>query len=684
MSKYLKLPSLQGASSFGDSSILDFEIPADSYYNLANSYLSFMVGATTTETDPNTGDNGVHFIVPSQAQKYPLRNNCFIGDYRLSADRIGVIDDVLNSNIMNANFDALGREFEEMTSDNYKQLVPFSDVKRDNLSYPYAWARIYSNYAQNPFEMKIPLNSISSFCNTPVYPAMSAGKTHLKVQLKTANVIPQENTLYPDSLASPYTCNDLAAASNNVVLTTVYGPHVPIAAGDAVVLTYTVTASGAFTVAQRVVTAVATDAGTGVTTVTVDGAQIAISTAVTLYKCANLFNGVVAMNDSVVPNPAGLMPVNFFVSAGNKSFIDAKKLIGKRVLLRGTGMRDGADAAINTLESTLVDVVPNDPIGQPDSVADRVLRYRLADPVYKNAAALTAITLYILDSELPALRFADLPVPAPAADTDITQLTISATTLAELNIWVGMKANITGWETGANTDIDGKAIITALTQNGADVVVTFDRAVFTLHTTRTAVGLALKSVPAASIDWSFSNPNLVVQQLSANHRLVAKLPKSMTMNYPRFTIETTNIPTGTLNFNKIFSVDPSVKNLFVLVVDPTTGLISALNNPGDAVILASYRWRINNIDKTTRDIVMQSSLEKDTIIQTMNNSSKPLKNLQKFYGLSGTNPIYLSVPMCAVPYGIPKQVQLALQYSAATPNDRILYLVKEGISSITL
>lgn len=78
MSKYIKVPSLQGSSNFTNGSLLDFDIADDGYYNLQNSYVSLSLGATSVEATPANTPSGIHAVNIDNASMLSLRNNCLV------------------------------------------------------------------------------------------------------------------------------------------------------------------------------------------------------------------------------------------------------------------------------------------------------------------------------------------------------------------------------------------------------------------------------------------------------------------------------------------------------------------------------------------------------------------------------------------------------------------------------
>ena len=109
--------SLQGISTIQDKQLVDFEVPANSYYNLVNSYVSLMAKLNTTESSISNL-KGVHACVASGLNNIPYKNNVLVRDYKFTSDRYPDIENIQESNKINVNMDVYGRDFEQIQSQN--------------------------------------------------------------------------------------------------------------------------------------------------------------------------------------------------------------------------------------------------------------------------------------------------------------------------------------------------------------------------------------------------------------------------------------------------------------------------------------------------------------------------------------------------------------------------------------
>ena len=177
------------------------------------------------------------------------------------------------------------------------------------------------------------------------------------------------------------------------------------------------------------------------------------------------------------------------------------------------------------------------------------------------------------------------------------------------------------------------------------------------------------------------NPTLVLHELFPTHKLLKNYMSvsKKTLQYYYWQEEITNITNGVKNYSKLFNVDGSVTNVYAILKYPD----SLLSNAKE---LYSYRWRINNIDRTQRDVVVGNALETDTIIQTINSSNiVSLRNLQTINKYVDNDNKYFSIPMCSLPEdGMAKQVMLNLTFNEGLNGNILLYLAKEAVEIVNL
>ena len=678
--KYVKLPSRQGGV-VSNNSLLDFDIPDYGNYDLSKSYISIMANVATTEPALQVGGDtdpiGVHSITCNNAGSYPFRNNVFIGDYSISSDKVGNIDDVMSSNVINTNLDVFGRDFEQMNSENYKQLHNFKDSSYA-LNTP-SIGSIFRELTKNgpsrelPFELKVPLNSFSSFCDTSIYGGK--GRTRIHAQLKTDSVVgPAELNPYPNPVFVE--CANTADAALQLVTEAYYGSFGGMSNTNEIRVNGTRTVGGAFVNIFVTLTGppVAAGGGTWNIPVTTTGTAItnprisfayapaAAAGSSGIVACDNIANGVV-QNYVTVTAPVDLTILTIIGS------LDAyTALIGRPVIIDGTNLIGDADPTAATGTSvgyTLTDVVLENAYSTTTSKVRLYLdKYLLP----RAAAAITAITIQSTNISLMPPTFADI-VNGPAAGINPTTLTCNNLTSDQLLLWANQRVVVYG----LNNLVYFRK--TLLVQNIQGLNVTFNAPVVAIAVNTNATRMTLATLASNTQTLTYSNPNLVLREL-----LSVSIPPPIA--YTKFTVERGNIPTGTLSWNKMFSIDPNVQNLYALVLN-NAELIS------DNVI-ASYRWKVNNVDKFQRDIVKDSSLEKDNTIAVFSSSSKKLQSLIKSYGTNGANAIAANlpirrqvfIPMCHLQAGQMNNVQLTLTFMVALANDKLFYLIKEGNAQI--
>jgi hypothetical protein len=127
--------------------------------------------------------------------------------------------------------------------------------------------------------------------------------------------------------------------------------------------------------------------------------------------------------------------------------------------------------------------------------------------------------------------------------------------------------------------------------------------------------------------------NLTSQQ---ENSLNSKMKKGVAMDFTTYSLERINMPAITTNstYVKQFDIEPSTINCFMMFMkyydaqegteakDNTQHLFSTPDG------LNSYRWRLNMIDTTSRDVVPHQSLYNDRLMTTLNNGRMRIKNLR--------------------------------------------------------
>lgn len=158
------------------------------------------------------------------------------------------------------------------------------------------------------------------------------------------------------------------------------------------------------------------------------------------------------------------------------------------------------------------------------------------------------------------------------------------------------------------------------------------------------------------------------------------LPLVPSLNYRTFTTEEVNgFAIGT--YSKMFYLEPECVNLFILFPQTLENGILSIKDP-----LMTYRLRVDNVDLTNRDILVDSPLYYDRINMTFNNAGNDfkLKNLQMT-----NNPAFIGADMnklmmiCSPvpPTQKEKLLQVSITASKAIPR---MILFKQCLRSVNL
>ncbi len=690
-SKFVKVSSLQGLSSINNGSLIDFIIPSKNYYNLANSYVSLMANVKTTENivvDP-ANKVGVHAMVVSGINDIPYRNNVLISDYRFRSES-NVIEDVLQSNVISSNLDAYSRDFEQLKSENYKSLCGnFLEPMHTITEQKYGNFRTLSKTSpstEDQMEVMIPLNSFSPFCNTPLYDGNRFGQSQLKLQIDTSTLELQEYNPYPTQSEWYAGQNIAAGAPHNVLSVTGFNalaPYWNIAVGDIIQVENTIALASSVTpYAVEMLSYAAANNGT--ITITIDGNLAAGAvTQISIWKVEGLAFPLV----NIPQAPAGGTQLTSVVTDAlytEQHINNLKQYIGREIVVSGT-----TAAFVSYVDRVLVNVEPESP---NKTLSRAIITFTAAIP-FANAQQMTNGRLTIISPR--KLVCADIVNGAGQALTTDT-ITITGLSLSACKLWCGCKIRVYSSEPDFFTTVQ-QINVNAANAANLDIVVT-DPFTIPANTNMTDIYIVTQSVKpvidlAQIINFpinalgngtqtlQLSNPTLVLHELFPSHKQVKAYVQATNkqLQYSYWKVENVNIPTGTNSFVRQFNVDGDCKNIFA-IIKRDGNLLSV----GDQ--LKSYRWRINGIDKTTRDIVIDSSLEQDCIIQTFNNSDiASLKSYQSLEKAYGDLIDYIVVPMTSVPFdGQPKQVMLTLNYVTSTLTDKILFFVKESVAVLAL
>jgi hypothetical protein len=685
-SKYIKIPSLQGVTSINDGQILDFQIPSNGYYNLDNSFLSFMAKIENTESsilDPDLM-KGIHSCYAAISNHHsPLRNNFLIGDYKFSSDNVHDIENLQQSNVINCNMDVFSRDYEQILSDSVFSLVgsfpePTFTMDKD----------LYSNFrtlnkssmsTEDVMEVKIPLNSISSFCNTQVFDTNKFGRAQLKVQVKTDSLSLYENVPYPIS-ADYYVSSNVAPLGLNLVVTEPDINKWLINENDYVQIKYQVNGAGLVQVVIKQITAIVKNGNNYTLTMDTPISDDELAADIAFWKVNEIFE--CDDYDGDVATATFTSTDTYF----NDYIQSLKQHIGRPGVIACVDANENGGAVDGYENCTIVDFVPVD--GYKEKSKIKITIDKDISKAGQNPVTNIVITFKLQDY----LRAED--IAAAIEEREIDTYTINKH-INDVKLWVGQKIRLYA-DTWQDADLPLFSTIKSIASDGDTTTIVLNDEL-TVPANQAFDGIIFQTVPSTldyiynvqgipaegrgSLTFTLFNPTMVLHELFPTHRMLKSYMSvsHKTLQYYYWQQEMVNIEPGIKTFVKMFNVDGSVCNLYA-ILKKSGSLLS------DAAGLASYRWRVNNVDRTQRDVAIGNALETDTVIQTINSSNiVALRNLQSLDKEVGFNLKNFSVPMCSLPLdGLSKMVMLTLNFSTEPDENVTLYLAKEAIETINL
>ncbi len=129
----------------------------------------------------------------------------------------------------------------------------------------------------------------------------------------------------------------------------------------------------------------------------------------------------------------------------------------------------------------------------------------------------------------------------------------------------------------------------------------------------------LSEIEASTLSYQIPRAELVLIQESK--KSTDDIPKV----YSTWKMEPTLIESAVGLWQHQFILEPNVSNAYLLYPPQYESAASTMHSLTDS--LATYRWAIDNIDNTNRDVVVNQSLHYDKLIDTFNNSDYKLKTL---------------------------------------------------------
>jgi hypothetical protein len=185
--------------------------------------------------------------------------------------------------------------------------------------------------------------------------------------------------------------------------------------------------------------------------------------------------------------------------------------------------------------------------------------------------------------------------------------------------------------------------------------------------------------------------NLMPAQQS---KLNANMRKGLSLGFNTWSLERVNMPTVEANnqYTRQFDLEPGTVNVFAMLpklFDAARGTANSqpLFSLNDG--FSEYRWRLNTIDTTSRDIVPYQSLYYDRLMTTLSNSYMKIKNLRLTGGKAPSDATAspqsdANVKTYLIPSPIPRsddsqvlQLRMLRKTPAANDGSTILHLYKQ-------
>ena len=145
--------------------------------------------------------------------------------------------------------------------------------------------------------------------------------------------------------------------------------------------------------------------------------------------------------------------------------------------------------------------------------------------------------------------------------------------------------------------------------------------------------------------------------------LESKMKRGLNMEFLTYDLERINMPEVALNTQYDRQFDCGANTINAIMMTPQNGFLTSGSDN-----VKSFRWRVNGLETTNRDIVLGQSLYNDRLMSVLSSGSIKVKNLAPVSFLAGQS---LAVsPERQV-------VQVRLNQGSVASNAKILYLYKQ-------
>jgi hypothetical protein len=221
-------------------------------------------------------------------------------------------------------------------------------------------------------------------------------------------------------------------------------------------------------------------------------------------------------------------------------------------------------------------------------------------------------------------QFEDVLQTEQSNITTLTTRQVFSGTLENSPYFVGMELQFTSTGAGGATNINESAIISELQlikepDNVAcgKLILTLDKQLGdTLSASQSQTQISCVPTNCDSVSLLFDYAELVLRIVPEEKEKVKEIV------YSTWTLEETNGNSLT-NYYQQFLVEPNCYNLVAFPLPSTNDLVAS-TNAGEIV---KWRWTIDNVDASNRDITLNSGLYLDRLNMTMLNDGKNLKSL---------------------------------------------------------
>jgi len=269
-------------------------------------------------------------------------------------------------------------------------------------------------------------------------------------------------------------------------------------------------------------------------------------------------------------------------------------------------------------------------------------------------------------------KFEDILQTDQSNITNLTTKQVFSGTLEDSPYFVGMELTFTSVGAGGAANINQTAIIIELQVNTdptdvqcGKLMIALDRQLGdALIGSQSQTQIACVPTNCDSVSLVFDYAELVLKYVPEEKEKVKEIV------YSTWTLEETN-GNGLTNYYQQFLVEPSCYNLVAFPLPSTNDLVAS-TNAGEIV---KWRWTIDNVDATNRDVDLDSPLYLDRLNMTMLNDGKNVKSLV-LSTPSGTKKTVSDI------WTTNKSVGLLLQPVPITQNRKVVNLKVESGSGV--